>query len=115
MNEILLQFQLFGVAVVITPWKLVGYVGVFLFASRWFVQFFASRAAGRVVMPRLFWYMSLAGSVLVLSYFMLGKNDSVGIISNLFPAFVAGYNLWLDFSHHRRNGEGGNATVVAGR
>jgi lipid-A-disaccharide synthase-like uncharacterized protein len=100
-NDIWFQFQFFGAPVVITPWKLIGYVGVFLFAGRWFVQFFASRAAGRVVMPRMFWYMSLSGSILVLSYFTLGKNDSVGIISNLFPAFVAGYNLWLDFTHRR--------------
>jgi len=45
--------------------------------------------------------MSIAGSLLLLSYFIFGKNDSVGIISNLFPAFVAGYNLYLD--HRRRH------------
>jgi lipid-A-disaccharide synthase-like uncharacterized protein len=103
-NDIWFQFELFGVPLVVTPWKLVGYTGVLLFASRWFVQVAASRAAGRVVMPRAFWYMSLTGSILVLTYFTLGKNDSVGILSNLFPTFIAGYNLWLDFSHRRRNG-----------
>ena len=30
-------------------------------------------------------------------YFIFGKNDSVGILSNLFPLFVALYNLYLDF------------------
>jgi lipid-A-disaccharide synthase-like uncharacterized protein len=43
--------------------------------------------------------MSVSGSVLLLSYFVFGKNDSVGILSNLFPLFIAGYNLWLDFRH----------------
>jgi lipid-A-disaccharide synthase-like uncharacterized protein len=103
-NDVLFEFEAFDVMVVVTGWKLIGYAGVFLFASRWFVQFFASRAAGRPVLPRLFWYMSLLGSVLVLAYFTLGKNDSVGILANLFPAFVAAYNLWLDFRHHRTNG-----------
>ena len=50
-------------------------------------------------MPRLFWYMSALGSVLLLSYFVFGKNDSVGILSNLFPLFVALYNLYLDFKN----------------
>ena len=49
-------------------------------------------------MPRLFWYMSAAGSVLLLGYFIFGKNDSVGVLSNLFPLFVALYNLYLDSS-----------------
>lgn len=94
MNSILCNC--FGV--VVTPWKLVGYVGVALFAGRWFVQLLASRKHGRPMMPALFWYMSITGSVLLLLYFVFGKNDSVGILSNLFPFTVAVYNLYL----HRR-------------
>ena len=88
-------FYLFGLK--ITGWKLVGYLGVFLFAGRWFVQMIASRMNGRPTMPRLFWYMSISGSVLLLTYFIFGKNDSVGILSNAFPLTVASYNLYLDF------------------
>ena len=88
---------MFGVT--ITPWKLVGYAGVFMFAGRWFVQLAASKAKGKVVMPRLFWYMSACGSVLLLAYFTFGKNDSVGVLSNLFPLFVALYNLYLDIKN----------------
>jgi lipid-A-disaccharide synthase-like uncharacterized protein len=97
MNRVLLV--MFGVTV--TPWKLIGYSGVFLFAGRWFVQLAASQASGRPVMPRLFWYMSAAGSVLLLAYFIFGKNDSVGVLSNLFPLFVALYNLYLDTKNKR--------------
>jgi lipid-A-disaccharide synthase-like uncharacterized protein len=92
MNEVLLM--MFGVKV--TAWKLIGYTGVFLFAGRWFVQLAASKAMGKPVMPTLFWYMSASGSVLLLAYFIFGKNDSVGVMSNLFPLFVAFYNLYLD-------------------
>ncbi len=85
----------------ITPWKLVGYLGVALFAGRWFVQVFYSRRHGRPVVPTVFWLMSISGSLLLLAYFTFGKNDSVGVLSNLFPAAVAGYNLALDLRHKR--------------
>jgi lipid-A-disaccharide synthase-like uncharacterized protein len=90
---------LFGV--VVTPWKIIGFVGVFLFAGRWFVQMLATRKHGRPVVPRTFWIMSVAGSVLLLSYFVWGKNDSVGVLSNLFPAGVAVYNLVMDIKSRR--------------
>jgi lipid-A-disaccharide synthase-like uncharacterized protein len=98
MNDVLIV--LFGVTV--TSWKLVGYIGVLLFAGRWFVQLAASRASRKPVMPRLFWYMSASGSLLLLAYFVFGKNDSVGVMSNLFPLFVSLYNLYLDTQDRKR-------------
>lgn len=86
-------FEAFGA--VITPWKVIGYLGVALFAGRWFVQLHASRARRRPTVPLLFWYMSILGSLLCLAYFIFGKNDSVGILSNAFPFLVAVYNLRL--------------------
>jgi lipid-A-disaccharide synthase-like uncharacterized protein len=88
-------FEFWGV--VVTPWKLVGYLGVALFAGRWFVQLYASRRHRRPVVPRTFWYMSISGSLLLLAYFVFGRNDSVGVLSNAFPLTVALYNLYLDF------------------
>ena len=97
MDTVLLEA--FGL--VITPWKLIGYLGVTLFSGRWVVQVLYSKYHKRPVMPSLFWYMSIAGSLSLLAYFTFGKNDSVGILSNLFPAFVAGYNLYLDLRRRR--------------
>ncbi len=102
MNETLLSFPLFGHSVTITAWKLVGYLGSLVFAGRWVVQIVVSRRHKKPVMPGLFWYMSMGGSLLVLAYFTFGKNDSVGILSNLFPAFIALYNLYLHESHRSR-------------
>lgn len=82
--------------------KLIGYTGVLLFSLRWLVQLHASRRERRVIMPRMFWYLSITGSLMLLSYFIFGKNDSVGILSNLFPFSVAAYNLYLDFTHQAR-------------
>jgi lipid-A-disaccharide synthase-like uncharacterized protein len=84
----------FGVTV--TPWKLIGYLGAAMFSARWLLQVYVSRRRGSPTVPRLFWYMSMLGSLLLLAYFTFGKNDSVGILSNLFPAFIAGYNLYLE-------------------
>jgi lipid-A-disaccharide synthase-like uncharacterized protein len=102
MNSTIAAFELFSMTLVITPWKIIGYLGVVLFAGRWFVQLWASRRSRRVVMPRLFWYMSIAGSLMLLSYFIFGKNDSVGILSNAFPFMIASYNLYLDITHQKR-------------
>jgi lipid-A-disaccharide synthase-like uncharacterized protein len=95
---------MFGV--VVTPWKLVGYIGVLLFAGRWVVQVLATRKHGRPVVPRAFWTMSVAGSTLLLAYFIWGRNDSVGVMSNLFPAAVAVYNWWMDVRAGRAAGNG---------
>ena len=93
-------FMLLGARV--TAWKLIGYCGVALFTSRWFVQMWASKRAGKPVMPITFWILSVMGSLLCLLYFIFGKNDSVGILSNLFPAGIAAYNLMLDLRRSAR-------------
>ena len=105
MREVITSY--FGVT--LTPWKLVGYLGLVLFTGRWLVQLYVSRSEGRPTVPRMFWYMSVAGSALLLAYFTWGKNDSVGILSNLFPGLIAVYNLYLDLRNGRpptRAGEG---------
>ncbi|WP_005036727.1 lipid-A-disaccharide synthase N-terminal domain-containing protein [Holophaga foetida] len=91
---------------VVTAWKLIGYIGAALFGGRWLVQFIASKRAGKPVMPRLFWYMSVVGSLMTLSYFLFSaKKDSVGVLQNLFPSFTALYSLYLDIKHRGWNRE----------
>ena len=71
-------------------------MGLIIFSSRWVIQLYYSRVQGRPVVPRSFWIISVTGSFFLLIYFIFGKNDSVGIFSNLFPAIIALYNLFLD-------------------
>jgi lipid-A-disaccharide synthase-like uncharacterized protein len=92
MNQVLFHLHHINV----TPWKLIGYIGVFLFTARWFVQLYATKKLRRVVMR-----LSITGSALLLLYFTFGKNDSVGVMSNLFPAFVSVYNLYTHMRHHK--------------
>ena len=90
----------------LTPWKVVGFIGSLMFTSRWFVQLYYTRKLKRVVMPLAFWWLSVCGSALLLAYFILGKNDSVGILSNFFPAFVSVYNLVVHLRQNRGRTQG---------
>ena len=92
--------SLFWTGLHVTPWKLIGYTGALMFGGRWLLQFVASKRMGKPVIPRAFWYMSVVGSLMTLSYFLFSaKQDSVGVLQNLFPSFVALYNLVLDIRH----------------
>ena len=92
MNEQIVWLSGFGVH--ITLWKLIGLTGALMFGGRWAVQFVASRRHGKPVIPRAFWYMSIVGSLMTLSYFLFSsKQDAVGVLQNLFPSFTAVYSL----------------------
>jgi len=96
MHEDLFEF----LGATVTPWKLIGYVGVLMFGSRWIVQLWASHKSRKPTFPILFWLMSVAGSLMLLAYFIWGKNDSVGILANAMPFAVASYNLYLAVFGH---------------
>ncbi len=98
MNEQIVWMS--GIGIHITPWKLIGLTGALMFGGRWLIQFIASRRHGKPVIPRAFWYMSIIGSLMTLSYFVFSaKQDAVGVLQNLFPSFTAVYSLYLDIKH----------------
>ena len=86
-----------------------------MFGFRWVVQAIASRRQGRPVIPRMFWYMSIVGSLMTLSYFLFSaKQDSVGVLQSLLPTFTAFYSLWLDIQNRgwNKNGVGHGMTPM---
>ncbi len=99
MHQVFFKGSIFGREVALYPWKLIGYFGVMMFAGRWLPQLRASKKAKQVKMPRIFWIMSVLGSISLLSYFTFGKVDSVGVLANLFPSLVGLYNLLLDLKN----------------
>src|SRR5216683_6281528 len=64
-------------------WKVVGWLGNAVFFSRFFVQWYATEKLRRVVVPTAFWWLSLAGSLLLLCY-ALHRKDSVFILAYAF-------------------------------
>ncbi len=51
-----------------SPWILIGLLGQSFFFSRFLVQWIASERKGRSTIPNTFWYLSIAGSALLLAY-----------------------------------------------
>ena len=75
-------------------WVGVGLLGQLVFAARFIVQWIASERAGRSVVPVIFWYFSILGSIVVLAY-GLHKLDPVIIVGQLPGVLVYSRNLWL--------------------
>lgn len=55
-------------------WLVFGLLGNATFASRFMVQWVASERAGESVIPLVFWYLSIAGSLVLLVYAIHLKN-----------------------------------------
>ena len=64
-------------------WKVIGWLGNAVFFSRFFVQWYATERKKQVVVPQAFWWLSLAGSIILLCY-SLHKGDSVFIFAYAF-------------------------------
>jgi len=65
-------------------WKAIGWGGNVAFFSRFLIQWYATEKRKRVVVPVSFWWLSLAGSWLILSYAIFYRRDSVFIFANAF-------------------------------
>lgn len=76
------------------PWLVIGFAGQAVFASRFVVQWIQSERAGRSIVPDVFWYLSIIGSVLLLIY-SLYRRDLVFILGQSFGFMVYTRNLAL--------------------
>lgn len=65
-----------------------------VFMSRMLVQWIASERARRSVVPPPFWWLSLAGAMMMLAYGVL-RQDIVIILAQLFGFTVYARNLWF--------------------
>lgn len=79
-------------------WKVIGWLGNAVFFSRFFVQWYATEKLKRVVVPTAFWWLSIAGSFLLLSYALFYQRDSVFIFAYAFTWIPYIRNLII---HHR--------------
>ena len=84
----------------LTFWLAVGFGGQLLFSMRFLVQWLASERAGRSVVPLPFWYLSIAGGLVLLSY-AIHKRDPVFIVGQAAGVFIYARNLYLLYSARR--------------
>ena len=81
-----------------TVWKIVGWLGNAVFASRFIVQWYVTEKRKQVVVPALFWWLSIVGSLILLAYALFYKHDSVFIFAYAFTWIPYIRNLII---HHR--------------
>ena len=77
-----------------TVWLGIGLLGQAMFFSRFLVQWLASERAKRSVFPMAFWYLSLAGGVLLLAY-AIWRQDPVFILGQTTGAAIYLRNIRL--------------------
>jgi lipid-A-disaccharide synthase-like uncharacterized protein len=77
-----------------TRWLVVGLLGQAAFTARFLVQWFASERRKQSVVPVMFWWLSIAGGVLLLGY-SLKQKDPVFILGQAAGILVYTRNLML--------------------
>lgn len=83
-------------------WATIAFIGQMVFGGRFILQWIVSEFKKRSHVPTAFWYMSLVGSLILLSYSIHMKN----------PVFMLGFslntliylrNLHLIYKHARKS------------
>ena len=85
-------------------WLLVGFIGQALFFMRFFIQWITSERVGKSVIPISFWYYSLFGGMVLLSY-AIYKQDPVFILGQSTGVFVYSRNLFLVYRERKLTAE----------
>jgi lipid-A-disaccharide synthase-like uncharacterized protein len=75
-----------------TPWVIIGFAGQFVFFMRFIVQWIASEKKKEVVIPVSFWYLSIAGTLIILAYAIHIK-DIVFTTAQVASLFIYARNL----------------------
>ena len=67
-----------------TTWLAIGFIGQAMFFMRFLVQWVVSERSRKSVVPRVFWYFSLSGGLVLLLY-ALHQRDPVFILGHKPP------------------------------
>lgn len=83
------------------PLVLFGLTGQFVFMMRFVVQWLASEKRGRSYVPVAFWYISLAGGVMLFIYGILDR-DPVILLGQSLGIGIYARNLYLILARQNR-------------
>ena len=84
-----------------TFWLVIGFSAQFLFSARFLVQWVASEKAKKSTIPIAFWFLSIAGGALLLSY-AIWRKDPVFIVGQAGGLLIYARNLHLIFKENRQ-------------
>ena len=80
----------------------IGFLGQFIFASRFIIQWIHSERKGESSIPIMFWYLSIFGGLGLLTYAIFRK-DPVIILGQSFGLFIYLRNLYLIYKKRNEN------------
>ncbi|MBI1372029.1 MAG: hypothetical protein GC159_04620 [Phycisphaera sp.] len=75
-------------------WVGIGLLGQVLFTGRMIVQWLASERSKKSVVPVSFWWMSLGGATMLITYF-IWRRDVIGVFGQATGWFIYIRNLYF--------------------
>lgn len=75
-------------------WVGIGLFGQLMFTARFLVQWISSERVGKSVIPMAFWYFSICGGAILLSY-AIYRQDPVFILGQSMGLFIYLRNIML--------------------
>ena len=85
-------------------WIMTGLGGQLLFMMRFIVQMIVSEKAKKSIIPVSFWWISIAGAAILLSY-AIYRADPVFILGQSLGFFIYARNLWLIHAEGKKDAE----------
>lgn len=86
-------------------WVMIGLGGQLMFTMRFLVQWIVSERTRRSVIPVAFWYFSMAGGLVLLSY-ALWRRDPVFVFGQATGLVIYSRNLWLIHAERHSHAQG---------
>ena len=78
----------------VTQWVIIGFIGQALFGARFVIQWIVSEKRGESTIPLAFWYCSIGGSIVLLTY-AIHREDPVFIVGQSLGSIIYIRNLIL--------------------
>ena len=78
----------------VTQWVIIGFIGQAFFGARFIIQWIVSEKRGESTIPLAFWYCSIGGSIILLTY-AIHREDPVFIVGQSLGSIIYIRNLIL--------------------
>ena len=78
----------------VTQWVIIGFIGQAFFGARFIIQWIVSEKRGESTIPLAFWYCSIGGSIVLLTY-AIHRQDPVFIVGQSLGSIIYIRNLIL--------------------
>lgn len=83
-------------------WLIAGLFAQLMFSMRFIVQWLASEKASDSVMPVAFWWLSIAGGLMLFAY-GISRGEPVIILGQSIGVVIYARNLWLIYKKKARS------------